>query len=1538
MPLLSLNDYFGTNGLGNPSRDLVLKVTFTQCNVTKLVQYKTQGFWYGLSTDGTTLDQHAFRIRGAFPTGKHASTWQWSVTCSKRNPADPTPDCAGDAGLNTMGRFQVTPGGSGLYSGGFLRVASAKGTMNYLTFDNQSRFFWLGDTVWSANILMSLADWQHFVMARAKGYSDGQVNLPNTGFTVLQLSTAPIVAGGTDTEQNPPFDAIGSCPDAPKSCYRLNPKFWKNVDDKIEFANENGIVVVFAGFIEPLSKSLVTGYSTVATDPTEASIFAQSIAARLYGNFVIFSPGFDHTLSDNIGIINPVGLAIGDNATGVTSRHLVTNHSAGGSAPTDYTTYLQPLATKPAVPSWLDFELFQSGTKGSSQAAELQNELDRAASLASTLWKAKPKLPAINGEAVYVGQHDPKDWLDNHSPYRARQTAYLSMLSGAAGYTMGTCGVVDWGRGGGLIGCPTHLEWMQDDPALIAKTMNFLRSNLQSVAWESFMPQSGRIVGNQSLSADKQMALASDGKSVLVAYLPDKDPNATPTNPDVDNAITIDFGQSRAVPKFQGVTDWPSGWAATWLSPRSSTSKSAEPVNVAPGVFQFTKPVFTDGTPQNTPCELKTTACDAIDWVLKITKGKSNPAPQSSSSYAILPVSGPAAVTSDLRVLIRTVDMSTGALMSEQVVGGDGSTSPGQPQMATEPAGNNLVVWQAEGGAGATISGRILDSQGNPLSPEFVIATGTAALPGHPAVAALPTGEFLVAWSGADENRYGPWIRTQRFDRLGTPLGPASIAVNCNYVAGDYPQVTSLTGGGYVIAWEMSADAGIYVLQIDSGGQRSEAVLAQGTGASPVLESLSPGVTQATVSYGLYTSDGQIAGGDTIAAVTSPPSCASPPLAVNDTFATYQDVPLAIGIQELLGNDAPGVAFDHSAPKCAVSPDGGYCTYTPAPGVVGTDTFAYVAKDFAGNSGTATVTITVAAANLQARFAVTCVNRTCTVHPTSSGNIPVTRWLWNWGDGSPTIEPSPPFGWADQTHTYARSGRYTITHTVYDAANHTSSLQLSVVANTAPAAVNDSAMTARDVPVTIDILVNDTDADGDPLMFTSVTGLPTGASWQAIQLPNRFAIQVTPPDSFVGTLTFTYVALDGWGGTTAPATVTITVNQTQLIVDAVGEQFYMPQNGVPLRISNATLLANDYDSKVPPDPLTIVGFDKSILMGTLVCDSTGCTYTPPINAYGLTLFRYTISDPAGHLATATVRIYVGVVPSHSPAAGDAYFTTTRNTPTIFTIQDIWKNDVDADGDTLTIGGLAGSSGRDFGWLTCTAPMYQCTYNPNSGFVGTDRFPYTVADGINPPVTGYVNVLTLPPATPIFDAREDMVTTGVNQQTYISYAFLTSNDYEPSGYPISVVSVDSTGLIGGNLTCDSFGCAFQPNYSFQGTARFKYTAINSHGATDTAIVKIRVGGTNYPPVATAVTLATPKNTPLRFSIFDLLRHDSDPDNDPLAVNVYGFSAQKGSLSCTNPTYWCTYTPNPNATGTDMLTYSLSDGVSSVSSTVTINIGQ
>jgi PKD repeat protein len=247
-------------------------------------------------------------------------------------------------------------------------------------------------------------------------------------------------------------------------------------------------------------------------------------------------------------------------------------------------------------------------------------------------------------------------------------------------------------------------------------------------------------------------------------------------------------------------------------------------------------------------------------------------------------------------------------------------------------------------------------------------------------------------------------------------------------------------------------------------------------------------------------------------------------------------------------------------------------------------------------TGTYTVTLTVTDSNgetgatsapvatgLLAGFTFSCSAMTCSFYSTANGPAMLTTWTWSFGDGT-VVTNAGSVPW-QQTYTYAVPGRYTVTLTVTDITGTTASASLVVLADLTPVAAPDSAATVRDTPVTIDVLANDSAAAGDALTIANVNLLTAypGASYQVVQLPSgRWGLRVTPPNAFVGTMTFSYQACDQWGECSSPATVTITV--TSAIVNALGDQFYCPQNGT-LEIPVATLLANDY--QVNGLPLTI---------------------------------------------------------------------------------------------------------------------------------------------------------------------------------------------------------------------------------------------------------------------------------------------------------------------------------------------------------------
>jgi hypothetical protein len=90
--------------------------------------------------------------------------------------------------------------------------------------------------------------------------------------------------------------------------------------------------------------------------------------------------------------------------------------------------------------------------------------------------------------------------------------------------------------------------------------------------------------------------------------------------------------------------------------------------------------------------------------------------------------------------------------------------------------------------------------------------------------------------------------------------------------------------------------------------------------------------------------------------------------------------------------------------------------------------------------------------------------------------------------------------------------------------------------NNDPVAAADVAVTAREMPVTIRVLANDTDPDGDQL---EVVGVTQGTNGE-VALNDDGTVTYTPAEGFDGTDSFAYTVDDDHGGQ-AIGTVTVTV-------------------------------------------------------------------------------------------------------------------------------------------------------------------------------------------------------------------------------------------------------------------------------------------------------------------------------------------------------------------------------------------------------------
>ncbi|WP_095111632.1 Ig-like domain-containing protein [Pseudomonas sp. Irchel 3H7] len=208
--------------------------------------------------------------------------------------------------------------------------------------------------------------------------------------------------------------------------------------------------------------------------------------------------------------------------------------------------------------------------------------------------------------------------------------------------------------------------------------------------------------------------------------------------------------------------------------------------------------------------------------------------------------------------------------------------------------------------------------------------------------------------------------------------------------------------------------------------------------------------------------------------------------------------------------------------------------------------------------------------------------------------------------------------------------------------------------NQAPITNADSGSTSFGVPITLSLLTNDSDPDGDnPLGITALTQPAAGQG--TVALNGTTSVVYTPPAVVNAplTTTFTYKAQDAKGLASAnPATVTITVAPNQAptaVADAVATL------GVAIPIN---VLANDTDPEGNV-PLAVNSLTQPAAgRGTVSSNGTVITYTPPatVTTAFTTTFTYIARDAFGALSTpATVTVQV------SPRPAAETFAVTAST-------------------------------------------------------------------------------------------------------------------------------------------------------------------------------------------------------------------------------------------------------------------------------------
>ncbi len=292
------------------------------------------------------------------------------------------------------------------------------------------------------------------------------------------------------------------------------------------------------------------------------------------------------------------------------------------------------------------------------------------------------------------------------------------------------------------------------------------------------------------------------------------------------------------------------------------------------------------------------------------------------------------------------------------------------------------------------------------------------------------------------------------------------------------------------------------------------------------------------------------------------------PVAANDTATTNEDTPVLIPV---LPNDSdpdgdPLSVIAAVASVGTATVVGNQVQYTPPANFSGTATITYTISDGQGGTATATITVTVNPVN-DAPTATPIPPRSTADGATIS--VPVAANFtdvdgntlsFTAADLPPGLSINPVTGVISGTIAAGASqtngGIYTATITASDGNGGTVTQTITFnVSNPAPVATNDSASTAEDTPVTVAVLANDSDPDGDPLTVTTASALNG-----TVVINANGTVTYTPNPGYNGPDTITYTISDGNGGTST-ATVSVSVTDVNDYADNIGLYWQSDQSG-----------------------------------------------------------------------------------------------------------------------------------------------------------------------------------------------------------------------------------------------------------------------------------------------------------------------------------------------------------------------------------------
>ncbi len=506
-----------------------------------------------------------------------------------------------------------------------------------------------------------------------------------------------------------------------------------------------------------------------------------------------------------------------------------------------------------------------------------------------------------------------------------------------------------------------------------------------------------------------------------------------------------------------------------------------------------------------------------------------------------------------------------------------------------------------------------------------------------------------------------------------------------------------------------------------------------------------------------------------------------------------------------------------------------------------------------------------------------------------------------------------------------------ITYTISDGNGGTATANLSITVtavNDNPIAVNDdNKTTPEDTPVTVNVLTNDSDIDGNTTLrvtqfiiggVTTAVDPTTGGTYV---IPNKGTVSVlatgeltfTPVANFNGVVpTITYTVTDGTATATANVIITVTpVNDPPTVVNETRSTL---ENTA---ITGNVLTDGTDDSDVDGNTLSISQFTiggvtypaGSIVelagVGTIIVNADGSyTFTPNQGYFGtVPTLTYTVSDGNGGTTNGTLAITVTPVNDPPVVVNESLSIQEDATAS----GNLLSNDTDPENNSLTITQftIAGVSGTftpgttavvipNVGSIVINANGTY-TFTPVANYNGiVPNIEYTVSDGQGAFTNGTLTIVVAAvndAPTVTNDTKSEPVNTPI-------VGNVLTNDRDIEGTALSLTKFTIGGVdyaAGTTATIAGVGTVqinadgtytFTPATNYIGSPPVITYTVSDGTATSTAtlsltITPIDADGDGIPDATEKGTGSTPRDSD-NDGTPDYLDTDSDNDGIPDAA--------------------------------------------------------